>query len=146
MRATIASLPTVLTALAITACNGGPSPADFAGTYNVTSTYTSNFEGSTDTSTESGPMTVTEGSVSDIIINTPSCALPANIVGDTGIQVPATLCTAVLDGGSLQWTVSGSGNLADASLSLNLSGPATISSGGVSYTGTVSLQIAGTRL
>ena len=144
MRKTMAFLAT-LVALSASAC-AGFGPDDVAGTYNITSTYTTNFEGYTNATTSSGPLTITEGGTSDIVINDPNCAMPATLMGDSGVHVPITICTSVVDGGSLQWTVSGSGNLVDGTLTMNLSGPATYSSGCASVTGTVTLQMSGTRL
>ncbi len=132
--------------LTLLAVGCGPSPADFVGTYQVSYTLTATFQGQSSTNTGSGTLTISEASATDLVI-VGDCSLPANISGATAFSVLQTACTTTTSsGGTMNWTISGSGTVVDGRLDLTLSGPATYTAKGATVSGNLSSTYTGNRL
>ena len=122
----------------------------FHGDYSTsgTSILTFNNYGSA-TTPVTAPVRVSEGVDSDIVILAPggTCAMPADVDGDVATIKSGTICTDVVDGLTLNRTLTGgTAVLVGKTLQLNFSGTFTATGNGQTFPGSFSQSLSLTRV
>lgn len=122
----------------LSAAAGCSSTDDFVGSWKYTSgTLTTNCQGESSTDPLTGNITINEGSSSDLVLVDDQCSLKLTIDDDKATLDGSQTC--VSDGGEITMTFNTfTFKVDDTTAHLSSSGTATVSTGGVSITCTLS--------
>lgn len=139
----------VLSLLFTAAC--GSAGGDFVGTYNVNGTTTMTAGGETATAPITDPLTIAEGTDSDIVITWGRCFYKADVQDNSAIIRAGTTCSqsAAVDGQTVNTSITintGTVTLTGAVATLNFTGPVSIVFEGQTHPGTFTSTATLTRV